>query len=95
MVQNQYSVQFFFCRERQHELQASTTLLFNQQQTKGKMKILLLIILTLLREYTLKEVDLGEVELPKNILKFGYTIKYRYVGKVSHSFDRFYVVTKF
>ena len=39
------------------------------------------------------EIDLGEVELPKNILKFGYSINYKYVGKVSHSFDRFYVVT--
>ena len=28
-------------------------------------------------------------------LKFGYSINYKYIGKVSHSFDRFYVVTKF
>ena len=41
------------------------------------------------------EIDIGEVELPHNILKFGYGINYKYVGKVSHSFDRFYVVTKF
>ena len=41
------------------------------------------------------EIDLGEVGLPNNILKFGYSINYKYVGKVSHSFDRFYVVTKF
>ena len=41
------------------------------------------------------EIDLGEVGLLKNILKFGYSINYKYVGKVSHSFDRFYVVTKF
>ena len=41
------------------------------------------------------EIDLGEVELPNNILKFGYGINYKYVGKVSHSFDIFYVVTKF
>ena len=41
------------------------------------------------------EIDLGEVGLPSNILKFGYSINYKYVGKVSHSFDRFYVVTKF
>ena len=39
--------------------------------------------------------DLGEVELPNNILKFGYGINYKYVGKISHSFDRFYVLTKF
>ena len=41
------------------------------------------------------EIDLGEVGLPNNILKFGYSINYKYVGKVSHSLDRFYVVTKF
>ena len=41
------------------------------------------------------EIDIGDIELPINILKFGYGINYKYVGKVSHSFDRFYVVTKF
>ena len=59
------------------------------------MTFLLFIILTLLWEYTAMEIDLGEVELPNNILKFGYSINYRYVGKISHSFDRFYVVTNF
>ena len=34
-------------------------------------------------------------ELQKNILKFGYSINYKYEGMLSHSFDRFYVVTKF
>ena len=41
------------------------------------------------------EIDLGDIELQNNILKFGYGINYKYVGMVSHSFDRFYVVTKF
>ena len=41
------------------------------------------------------DIDVGNVELPNNILKFGYGINYKYIGKVSHSFDRFYVVTKF
>ena len=40
-------------------------------------------------------IDLGNVELPNNVLKFGYIINYKYIGKVSHSFDRCYVVTKF
>ena len=40
-------------------------------------------------------MDLGNVELPNNVLKFGYGINYEYIGKVSHSFGRFYVVTKF
>ena len=31
----------------------------------------------------------------KNILKFGHRINYKYEGMLAHSFDRFYVVTKF
>ena len=34
-------------------------------------------------------------ELQRNILNFGYGINYKYEGKLVHSFDRFYVVTKF
>ena len=34
-------------------------------------------------------------ELQKNILKFGYNINYKYEGMLVHSFDRFYIVTKF
>ena len=41
------------------------------------------------------EIDLGDIELQNNILKFGYGINYKYVGMISHSFDRFYMVTKF
>ena len=41
------------------------------------------------------EIDLGDTELQNNILKFGYGINYKYMGSISHSFDRFYVVTKF
>ena len=41
------------------------------------------------------DLDIGDVELPNNVLKFGYGINYKYMGKVSHSFDRFYIVTKF
>ena len=39
--------------------------------------------------------NLGHTELQKNVLKFGYGINYKYVGTLSYSFDRFYVVTKF
>ena len=35
------------------------------------------------------------LELQKNILKFGYGINYKYEGMLTHSFDRFYIVTKF
>ena len=41
------------------------------------------------------DIDLGNVELPNNVLKFGYGINYKYKGKVSHSYDRFHIVTKF
>ena len=34
-------------------------------------------------------------ELKRNILNFGYGINYKYEGMLMHSFDRFYVVTKF
>ena len=44
---------------------------------------------------TVMEINLGDIELQKNILKFGYGINYKYVGTISHSFNRIYVVTKF
>ena len=34
-------------------------------------------------------------ELQRNILNFSYGINYKYEGMFAHSFDRFYVVTKF
>ena len=34
-------------------------------------------------------------KLKQNILNFGYGVNFTYEGIVSHSFDRFYVVTKF
>ena len=34
-------------------------------------------------------------ELKRNILNFGYGINYKYEGMLAHSFNRFYVVTKF
>ena len=33
--------------------------------------------------------------LKRNILNFGYRVNFKYMGMLSHSFDRFYVVTKF
>ena len=33
--------------------------------------------------------------LQKNILKFGYGINYKYEGMLAHSFDRFYIISKF
>ena len=34
-------------------------------------------------------------ELQQNILNFGYGINYKYEGMLTHSFDRFYIITKF
>ena len=34
-------------------------------------------------------------KLKRNILNFGYGINYKYEGMLAHSFDRFYMVTKF
>ena len=34
-------------------------------------------------------------ELKRNILNVGYGVNFKYEGMLSHSFDRFYVVTKF
>ena len=33
--------------------------------------------------------------MKRNILNFGYGINYKYEGMLAHSFDRFYVLTKF
>ena len=41
------------------------------------------------------DIDIDDVKLPNNILKFAYSINHKYMQKVSHSFDRFYIVTKF
>ena len=34
-------------------------------------------------------------ELKNNVLDFGYGVNFKYEGMLYHSFDRFYVVTKF
>ena len=41
------------------------------------------------------EINLGNTELQRNVLNFGYGINYKYVGTLSHSFDIFHMVTKF
>ena len=53
---------------------------------------LLIILLYYIYKYTSVKI---KPELQKNILKFGYGINYKYEGMLVHSFDRFYVVTKF
>ena len=34
-------------------------------------------------------------KLKKNVLNFGYGANFKYKGMLAHTFDRFYVVTKF
>ena len=34
-------------------------------------------------------------KLKRNILNFGYEVNFKYEGMLSHSFDRFYIVTKY
>ena len=61
----------------------------------GKMKIYLNFIFMqfcCIYQCTSPKIKL---ELKKNILNFGYGITCKYEGMLAHSFDRFYVVTKF
>ena len=53
------------------------------------------LIIIFIYEYMTMEIDLECTELQNNIFKFGYGINYKYMGTISHSFDRFYVVIKF
>ena len=48
----------------------------------------------ILQFYTSTSIKI-KPQLKKNILNFGYGINYKYDGMLAHSFDRFYVVTKF
>ena len=59
---------------------------------QGKMKLYSLILLIIL--LTSKCFKFNP-ELQKNILKFGYGINYKYERMLMHSFDRFYIITKF
>ena len=56
------------------------------------MKLYSLILLIILSISNCIEFN---PELQKNILNFGYGINYKYEGMLTHSFDRFYIITKF
>ena len=60
-------------------------------QYKGKMTFSL--ILTIMCMYGTSTVSIMLV-LKCNILRFGYRVNFRYEGRLLHSFDRFYMVTK-
>ena len=75
---------------------SSKILYHTPSSTQGKMNfhfcVALMILLCLNSSYFSVKI---RPELQKNILKFGYGINYKYEGTLTHSFDRFYVVTKF
>ena len=53
---------------------------------------LIVIFICCICEYTAVAIM---PELKRNILNFGYRINFKYEGMISHSFGRFYVVTKY
>ena len=61
-------------------------------QSQGKMKLFVFLLFIILRIGGAIKFNL---ELQKNILKFGYSINYKYEGMLAHSFDRFYIIVKF
>ena len=61
-------------------------------QSQGKMKIYVFLLFVIL---TIGDSIKFNLELQRNILKFGYGINYKYEGMLAHSFDRFYIIVKF
>ena len=58
---------------------------------KFQLNIVVILILTCVCRCKMMEINLGDTELQKNVLKFGYGINYKYVGTFSHSFDRYLI----
>ena len=61
-------------------------------QLKGKMKLFVFLLFVIV---AISDDIKFNLELQKNILKFGYSINYKYEGMLAHSFDRFYNIVKF
>ena len=61
-------------------------------QSQGKMKLFVFLLFVIL---VIGDAIKFNLELQKNILKFGYGINYKYEGMLAHLFDRFYIVAKF
>ena len=59
---------------------------------KAYSLLIILIITCYIYRYASLEI---KPQLKKNILKFGSGINYKYEVMLAHSFNRFYVVTKF
>ena len=58
------------------------------------MSYLTIALCLLLFVYDSSAIDIMP-ELKRNILNFGYGVNFKYEGMHSHSFDQFYIVTKF
>ena len=58
------------------------------------MSFLTIALCLVLFVYDNSAVDIMP-ELKRNILNFGYGVNFKYEGMLSHSFDRFYIVTIF
>ena len=67
--------------------------LFLNHHDEGMMKIYILFCIIVI-VYKGASIEIRP-KLQRNILNFGYGINYKYEGMLAHSFDRFYVVTKF
>ena len=58
------------------------------------MSYLTIALCLLLIVYDSSAIDIMP-ELKQNILNFGYGVNFKYEGMLSHSFDQFYIMTKF
>ena len=58
---------------------------------QGNMATLLLLLVTLVCGTSAVSIM---PELKHNVLRFGYGVNFRYEGMLAHSFERFYVVTR-
>ena len=58
------------------------------------MKCYAFVLMMVMLAMVIKGINFN-LELQKDILKFGYGINYKYESMLAHSFDRFYIVTKF
>ena len=76
-------------------MHTSPTTYFYFNQDKMKFQLYIALILICVYGYMAIEIHSGDTELKRNVLKFGYGINCKYEGTLSHSFDRFYVVTKY
>ena len=70
----------------------TTMHLYNEVKMKFDLYDILVTLVCLSSRSSSVEI---RPELQQNILKFGYGINNKYEGMLAHSFDRFYVVTKF